>query len=99
MPYLLNKRLCKMTEHEDLGLNKMGKREFRCKTTGDIRGYSKNKMKQIRASREKSKENELKEMEGDVRGISSDNVQNLKNFLDERSSQNSTPNVTETRNN
>ena len=95
MPYLLNKRLGKMTDHEDVGINKNGKREFKCKETGDIRGYSKDKLKQIKANRDKLKEKELKdEISYSSRGVTNDQVQQLRNFLDSKSV---TPNVTETR--
>lgn len=98
MPYMLNKRLSKMTDHEDLGMNNKGKRQFKCKETGDIRGYSKSKINQIKASREKSKEIETKEdIEYSSHGVSNDNVNQLREFLDSGLKNNNTPNVTETR--
>lgn len=96
MPYMLNKKLNKMTDHEDLGINKQGKRQFKCKETGDIRGYSKNKINEIKAKREKLKEQDVK-VEYKQHGISNDNVQQLRGFLDSRMQQSQTPNVTETR--
>lgn len=101
MPYLLNKKLGRITDHEDLGLNKQGKREFRCKETGELRGYSKNKIQQIKAAREKAKEAEAKDTKDDLnytsRGVSDDNIQQLRSFLDSRTQETATPNVAETR--
>lgn len=96
MPYLYNNKLRKMTDHEDIGLNKQGKRQFKCKETGIIRGYSKNKIKELQAKREVGKEKDLQNLQYEQHGISSDNTAQLREFLKNRSPQ-TTPNVTETR--
>lgn len=98
MPYLYNSKLRKMTDHEDIGLNKHGKRQFKCKETGIIRGYSKNKIKELQAKREVGKEKDLQNLQYEQHGISSENTNNLREFLNSRILK-TTPNVTETKSN
>jgi len=82
--YLRNKNLGRMTEHTQIGIDSAGNRQYQCIETGDIQTLGTSRASKIRAEKLRSERIERDKELGEpvvTHGVSNENVQKLRDFL------------------